>query len=168
MLASTRSSHRSPEKAASLKDRIAKVLVVGATGASGKRLVEQILDRGLDVTAIVRSRDRLPPTLRDHERLTAIEASLLELEDTELARHITGCEAVASCLGHTLSLKGIFGSPRRLVTDATRKLCDVMRSQRSGMKAKFVLMNTTGNCNRDLDEPISLAQKVQRPATLRT
>lgn len=134
--------------------------MVGATGATGKRLVEQILDRGLNVTAIVRSRDRLPPLLRDHERLTVIEASLLKLEDTELARHLTGCEAVASCLGHTLSFKGIFGSPRRLVTDATRRLCNVMRSQRSGPKAKFVLMNTTGNRNRDLDEPISIAQKV--------
>lgn len=36
------------------------VLVLGATGATGRLLVRQLLDRGLKVKAIVRSPDRIP------------------------------------------------------------------------------------------------------------
>ncbi len=67
--------------------------------------------------------------------------------------------AVVSCLGHNLSFKGIFGHPRSLVTDATQRLCNAIQSTRSENSAKFLLMNTTGNRNRDIEEQISLAQK---------
>ena len=76
-----------------------------------------------------------------------------------MAEHISGCDAVASCLGHNLSFGGIFGRPRRLVTDATRRLCDAIKANDSGEATKFVLMNTTGNRNRNLNETISFAQK---------
>ena len=36
------------------------VLVVGASGATGRLLVKQLLDRGLKVKAIVRAPDKLP------------------------------------------------------------------------------------------------------------
>ena len=92
------------------------VLVLGATGATGRLLVRQLLDRGLKVKAIVRSPDGIPDSLRQHESLSLIRASVLDLSDTEMAEHVAGCEAVASCLGHNLTFKGIFGQPRRLVT----------------------------------------------------
>ena len=53
----------------------------------------------------------------------------------------------------------MFGRPRRLVTDATRRLCDAIRENEPSEPDKFVLMNTTGNSNRDLDERISFGQK---------
>jgi hypothetical protein len=56
-------------------------------------------------------------------------------------------------------LKGIYGHPRRLVTDATRRLCDAIKANKPEGQTKFVLMNTTGNSNRDLNEPISFTQK---------
>ncbi len=135
-------------------------LVVGASGATGRLLVEQLLDRGHNVKVIVRSPDKLPESLSDHDHLSVICASVLDLSDAELAQHVTGCDAVASCLGHNLSWKGIFGHPRRLVTDATRRLCNAIKANKSGMSTKFVLMNTTGNRNRDLNEPISFGQKI--------
>ena len=58
-----------------------------------------------------------------------------------------------------MSFKGIYGQPRRLVTDATRRLCDAIRANKTTTPVKFVLMNTTGNRNRDLPEPISFGQK---------
>ena len=76
-----------------------------------------------------------------------------------MAAHVDSCNAVASCLGHNMSFKGIFGRPRRLVTDATRRLCNTIKAANSEVPTKFVLMNTTGNRNRDLDEPISFAQR---------
>lgn len=136
------------------------ILVVGATGATGRPLVKQLLDGGHTVKVIVRSANSLPETVRNHERLTVIQASLLELTDDELAAHVQGVDAVASCLGHNLSLKGIYGQPRRLVTDATRRLCSAIKANQPASRTKFVLMNTSGNSNRDLNEPISLAQKV--------
>ncbi len=135
------------------------ILIVGASGATGRLLAEQLLNRGHFVKVIVRSPDKLPAAIRAHENLSVIQASVLDLSDAELAEHVKGCDAVASCLGHNMTLKGIYGHPRQLVTDATRRLCDAIKTNRPEKPTKFVLMNTTGNRNRDLDEPISLAQK---------
>jgi nucleoside-diphosphate-sugar epimerase len=135
-------------------------LVVGATGATGRLLVAQLLDRGQHVRAIVRSPDRLPTELRNQPHLSLVQASLLDLDAADLARHVAGCGAVASCLGHSLSFRGIFGPPHRLVTDATRRLCAAIRANAPAAPVKFVLMNTTGNRNRDLAEPIPPGQQV--------
>ncbi len=135
-------------------------LVVGASGATGRLLVEHLLERGHFVTVIVRSPDRLPEALRKHDNLSVIQGSPLEMSDSELAQHVDGCNAVASCLGHNPTFKGMYGQPRRLVTDATRRLCTAIKANGSEGSTKFVLMNTTGNRNRDLDEPISRAQKL--------
>ncbi len=88
-----------------------------------------------------------------------IQASVLDLSDAELAQYVKGCHAVVSCLGHTIKFKGIFGHPHRLVTDATRRLCAAIKANQPTTPTKFVLMNTVGNRNRDLDEPISFAQQ---------
>lgn len=134
-------------------------LVVGASGATGRLLVEQLLARGQKVKALVRSSDSLPNDLVGNRRLTVIQASLLELSDAALAELVSDCDAIASCLGHNMTFKGIYGQPRRLVTDATRRLCEAVKANHSAAPTKFVLMNTTGNRNCDLDEPISFAQK---------
>ena len=135
------------------------ILIVGASGATGRLLVEQLLARGQFVKVIVRSPDTLPATIRQHEHLSVIQASVLDLSDAELASHVKGCAAVVSCLGHNMNLQGIFGHPRRLVTNATRSLCAAIRANAPEEPTKVVLMNTVGNSNRDLNEPISFAQK---------
>jgi hypothetical protein len=122
--------------------------------------VEQLLNRGQQVKIIVRSNNNLPDAVIDHDRLTVIQASVLDLSDAEMAQHVSGCDAVASCLGHNMSFKGIYGQPRRLVTDATRRLYSAIRVSKVDTPVRFVLMNTTGNRNRDLPEPISFGQKI--------
>ncbi len=134
-------------------------LVVGASGATGRLLVQQLLSRGQSVKAIVRSPDKLPESFMNHGNLSVIHASVLSLNNSEMAEHVKGCAAVASCLGHNLSVKGILGSPRRLVADATRRLCDAIKANKSEERTKFVLMNTAGNSNRDLDERVSFGQR---------
>ena len=99
------------------------ILVLGASGATGRQLVEQLLIRGENVKIIVRSPDKLPKALKNQDNLSVIHASVLDLSDAEITKHVTGCNAVASCLGHNMSFKGMFFHPRRLVTDATRQLC---------------------------------------------
>lgn len=135
-------------------------LVVGASGATGRLLVEQLLNRGQQVKIIVRSTNNLPDAVINHDRLTVIQASVLDLSDAEMAQHVSGCDAVASCLGHNMSFKGIYGQPRRLVTNATRRLCSAIRVSKVDTPVRFVLMNTAGNRNRDLPEPISFGQKI--------
>jgi hypothetical protein len=140
--------------------KIMTILVVGATGATGRVLVEQLLARGQHVKVIVRSPEKIPEVFRNHDRLSVICASVLDLSDAELAHHLNGCWAVASCLGHALNVKGIYGHPRRLVTEAVRRLCNAIMASRSEKPVKFVLMNTAGNSNRDLHEPISIGQRL--------
>lgn len=135
------------------------VLVVGASGATGRLVVGELLQRGEDVRAVVRSVERLPESLRNHEGLAVIGASLPDLSEAEMVGIVDGCGAVISCLGHNLTWKGVFGRPRRLVTDATRRLCMVIKASGAEGAVKFVLMNTAGNSNRDLHEPISLGQR---------
>ena len=137
-----------------------KTLIVGASGATGRLLVAQLLERGQNVKVIVRSPDKLPAELRHHDNLSTVHANLLELSNAELAQHVSGYDAIVSCLGHNMTLKGLYGHPRKLVTEATRRLCHAIKTNTPAKPMKLVLMNTAGNSNRDLDEPISQGQKV--------
>ncbi|MDF1740434.1 MAG: SDR family oxidoreductase [Verrucomicrobiales bacterium] len=134
-------------------------LIVGASGATGQKLVAELLRRGKKVKAVVRSSASLPAGLTDSPNLTVIEASVLDLSDSEMEAHLDGCDAVASCLGHNLTFQGMFGNPRKLVTEATRRLSNALKKANADQPGKFVLMNTTGNRNRDLKEPVSFAEK---------
>lgn len=136
-----------------------RVLVVGASGATGSKLVEQLLLKKHKVKVIVRSPEKVPESWKTNTDLQIIAASILDLSDTEMQTIVSDCHAVASCLGHNLTFKGIYGQPRKLVTDATRRLCNAIIVNKPERPIKFVLMNTTGNRNRDLNEPISFAQK---------
>lgn len=135
------------------------VLVLGATGATGRLLVAELLARGLSVRAVVRDRSRLPRELLSEPRLTVREASVLDLGDPELVELVRGCGAVASCLGHNLTFKGVFGPPRRLVTDAVRRVHRAIEVTAPSRPVRFVLMSSTGCRNRDLDERISFAER---------
>ena len=132
-------------------------LVVGANGATGGRLVRQLLARDEPVRALVRSVQTF--TLRD-EKLEVVEASVSDLDESQMDGLVAGCRAVASCLGHNLSLRGMYGHPRRLVTDAARRLCEAIVRRQPEQPVKFVLMSSSGVRNHDLHESVSFAQRV--------
>ena len=56
-----------------IKDKIT-VLVVGASGATGRLLVEQLLDYGQHVKIIVRSKNNLPESIKSNRNVTIIQA----------------------------------------------------------------------------------------------
>ena len=60
------------------------ILVVGATGATGKLLVKELLNRGHKLKVIVRSAETLVNFLENHKDLTIIEGGILELSDEEI------------------------------------------------------------------------------------
>jgi nucleoside-diphosphate-sugar epimerase len=122
---------------------LSKVLVVGATGATGKHVVQMLLDKNLSVKVICRSKEKLMGLLllkedQDYygDRLSVTEAPVLDLTDAQLKEHTQDCQAVVSCLGHTMDLWGIWGAPRDLVTQATRRLTTNMP-----VSCKYILMS---------------------------
>lgn len=137
-----------------------KTLVVGASGATGKHVVEQLLKRKQEVKVIVRSPEKLPESWKNNPLLTILHASVSEIPENEMSSIVKDCDVVISCLGHNLSFQGIYGQPRKLVTDTVSSICKVILKNSSNHQTKFILMNTSGNQNRDLKEPISFAQKV--------
>jgi len=135
------------------------IVVVGATGATGRLLVKDLLDRGEKVTVVVRSKEKLRDLL-DNKNLTLVEAAVLDLSDEQMAELVKGCDAIASCLGHNLTFKGMFGKPRRLVADTARRLCAAIEANKPEKPVKYVLMNTSGMRNRDLNESVSFGEKI--------
>ena len=118
------------------------VLLIGGTGRTGRRVLEQLLSRGINVRAVVRSAERLPAGALDDPRLTVVLADLLALSDEELLRQVQGCDAVISCLGHVISIKGIFGPPRDLVTRSVERVYRAIQTARPAQPVKLILMSS--------------------------
>lgn len=93
-----------------------RVLIVGATGGTGRELVAQALERGLTVTALVRDPSRLQI---DHPRLMVDQGDVLDAASLEAAMH--GQEAVLCALGH----KRYF-YPTRILSEGTGNIVRAM------------------------------------------
>lgn len=96
--------------------RPSRVLVVGATGGTGRQLVAQALDLGHDVTAFVRDPSKLEVR---HPRLTVARGDVLDYASVEAA--MRGHDAVLSALGH----KRYIG-PSRILSEGTRNVLRAM------------------------------------------
>ena len=119
---------------------------------TGRRLVEQLLGKNYKVRIIVRSSHKLTADIVENPNTMTIEAGVLDLTDEEVMEHVKDCDAVVSCLGHVMNFKGIFGEPKKLCTDATRNLCNSLEKHSLPKPTKFILMNTVGVQNPDLEE----------------
>jgi len=118
------------------------VLLLGGTGRTGSRVLRQLLDRGVNVRAIVRSVSRVPKDVVGHPGLTVVEADVLSLSREEMLEQVRGCDAVISCLGHRTDLKGIFGQPRELVAPVAERACGAAVALRPTEPIKFILMSS--------------------------
>jgi uncharacterized protein YbjT (DUF2867 family) len=135
------------ESEAMTSDSAKKVLVVGATGATGKHVVQMLLDKGQKVHVIARGKDKMLSLLKEKDygnNLSVTEASVLDLTEEQLQDQTKDCQAVVSCLGHTMDFTGLFGHPRRLVADAARRLTTAMPDG-----SRFILMGSDGVSNPD-------------------
>jgi len=94
-----------------------RLLIVGASGGTGRALVQQALARGDEVTALVRNPARFP--IAD-PRLTVVTGDVMKPETLDAA--VRGQDAVLSALGH----KRWF-HPSRILSTGTRNLIDAMR-----------------------------------------
>ncbi len=131
------------------------VLVLGATGATGSLAAKELVSRGYHVKAIVRSLEKVESDLIRNNQVELVVANITALSDEELMVHVKGCEAVICCLGHNLTLKGIYGQPRRLVTDTIMRICQTITRLRPVQPVKLVLMSTSGYQNLLKQETVS-------------
>jgi nucleoside-diphosphate-sugar epimerase len=136
------------------------VLLLGATGATGRLVAKELIDRGYQVKAIVRSLMRVDTDLISNEQMEITVANFFDLTEQQLIDHVKGCEAVVCCLGHNLTLKGMYGHPRKLVTEATKRVCQAVVQSKPLSPVKFVLMSTTGYQNTLKDEMVSWRHKM--------
>ncbi len=135
-----------------------KILVVGATGKTGIRLVTQLLEEGHSVTVIVRTVEKLPQNIMNHENLSITTSTILDMDHEDVIQHVENCDAIVSCLGHTMDFRGIFGHPRRLVSDSVHRLCQAVQTNKPSTPIKLLLMSSVGCRNSDAEEKISFAQ----------
>lgn len=136
------------------------IIVVGGTGATGRHFVNQLLSHGCNVTIIVRSTSMIDTYFKNKDNLTIITGNILEMDNLRISELVKNCDAIGSCLGHNLTLKGIFGKPRRLVTDTIQKLCQAVQDNDRKTPVKLVLMNTTGVKNKDANEKWSAGEGI--------
>lgn len=135
-------------------------LVLGATGATGRLVVQQLLAKGITVKALVRSKARLLPLFQDLYHLDIIETDITELTIEQWQQQLQGVTTVISCLGHNMTFRGLFGHPRRLVTDVLARIHQAIERLAPAEPIKYILMNTTGARNPDLNEQHSVGEKL--------
>ena len=114
--------------------------------------MEQLLGKNHEVRVVVRSSQKLSREVLENPNTTVVEASILDLTDKEMMEHVKGCDAVVSCLGHVGNFNGVFGKPKKLCTDATRRLCAAIEKNSPAKPVQFILMNTVLVQNSELGE----------------
>jgi len=128
------------------------VLVVGATGATGKHVVQFLLDQDHYLVKVVaRSKDRMLSLLSskqaeaDNAKLEITEASIMDMTQDELDELVQKCDAVVCCLGHNLTFRGMWGfQHRRLVANSCQRLIQAIKANGQEKSCKLILMGSDG------------------------
>jgi len=107
-----------------------KLLILGATGGTGKKLVKQALEQGHIVTAFARN-----PTdvTKKHDSLSVIHGNILDY--ISIQRAVKGQDAVISALGIRTLMKNT------IISDGTKNIINAM--EKYGVK-RFVCLSSIG------------------------
>ena len=97
-----------------------RVLIIGATGGTGRELVRQALEQGHQVTAFVRKPKKLKI---EHPNLRVVRGNVLDPPSVQAA--MEGQSAVVSALGH----KRLFW-PTRILSRGTQNVLEAMEKSR--------------------------------------
>jgi putative NADH-flavin reductase len=115
-----------------------KITIFGATGGTGKQLVEQALGAADQVVAYVRDPSKLE---QKHERLTVIRGELKDREGIE--RAVKGADAVISVLGPRGGSKG------KPITIGTQNIIVAMKKQ----GVRRLIISCTASAKDPKDKP---------------
>ena len=95
-----------------------RVLIIGASGGTGRELVRQALERGHHVTALARNPARVEMT---HERLTVAKGDVMDPASLQAA--VRNQDAVVCALGHKRWL-----GPSKILSRGTGNIVDAMKT----------------------------------------
>jgi putative NADH-flavin reductase len=108
-----------------------KILIIGGTGATGRKLVKQAVEADHQVTALVRNPGKLKIT---HPNLNIIKGNVLDFESVQKA--VAGQDAVLSALGHKRFI--IYSN---ILSEGTKNITAAMEMH--GVK-RFICITTLG------------------------
>lgn len=123
--------NRSGETSKVPREKPRKLLIIGATGGTGRQLVSQALERGYAVTALVRNPVKLQI---DHPQLKVVQGDVLDA--SSVAAAMDGRDAVLSALGHKR-----FFYPTRILSEGTR---NIVRAMEANNVSRFVCQTSLG------------------------
>jgi len=136
-----------------------RVLVLGASGNTGKLVVQQLLDRNIETRILIRENTVISKEIIESPLIDMIRGSISELSQKDMDNLIEDCDVVISCLGHNITFKGMFGRPRNLVVNAIKNVCSAIRRSNIN-KIKIILMSTTAYTNFSIGEKNSFGEKI--------
>jgi putative NADH-flavin reductase len=136
-----------------------KVLVLGASGATGRLVVSQLVNREINTRIVIRKDVKLSEDIINNRLVEIVIGNISEFDSIKNNTLIEGCDAIVCCLGHNITFKGIFGKPQMLVYQSLKNVCDAVIKS-SNKRVKIVLMNTTGNENKEINKGRSLGEKM--------
>ena len=137
-----------------------KVLVFGASGSTGKQVVKTLLDRQITVTAVVRNSVSFSKHVPDEANLVVLEADITNEPMSFYSNCIDENDAIVSCLGHNMTLAGIFGSPRLLVHDVMQNIVNTIKNTKPKALKKLILMSSAAVTNTHLSEVPPLSERL--------
>jgi nucleoside-diphosphate-sugar epimerase len=135
-----------------------KALVLGASGATGKLVIEQLINKNIQVRVVVRESAIIPSQISENSSIEIIRGNINDFDSAKIKDLIEDCDSIFCCLGHNLSLKGILGPPHKLVYNTVVKIIEAIQSQ--NLNPKFILMSTTAYTNRKIGEINTFGEKV--------
>lgn len=135
-----------------------KTLVLGASGATGKLVVSQLLERNISARIVIRESATIPDKIIEDKNIEIVKGNIDSFSTGKLRDFMVDCDSIVCCLGHNISFKGIFGQPHKLVLNAVKKITAAIASYDAAKK--FILMSTTAYTNKNQGEKNTFGEKL--------
>ena len=135
-----------------------KALVLGASGATGKLVLQQLLKKNIQVRMVVRESAIITGQISDDKSIEMIKGNINDFKIAKIKELVKDCDSVICCLGHNLSFKGIYGPPHKLVYSTVVKIIEALQSLE--LNPKFILMSTTAYTNRKIGEVNTFGENI--------
>jgi nucleoside-diphosphate-sugar epimerase len=135
-----------------------KALVLGASGATGKLVLQQLIKNNIDVRIVVRESAFIPISVSENNTIEIVKGNINDFEIAKIKELVKDCDAVICCLGHNISFKGIFGPPRKLVYNTVVRIIEAIKAL--NLQPKFILMSTTAYTNKKIGELNTFGEKI--------
>ncbi len=113
-----------------------RVVLYGATGTIGSRILNELLSRGHTVTAVVRDRSKLPA----QNNLTTVKGDILDAGD--IAKVVKGADVVVSSYGPPSGAQGPDATQVGQLVDATQAL---IAGVRRGGAPRIIMVGGAGS-----------------------